>query len=337
MATSVAYNLTKTDPKGAFSCIRDVVAEDLQEVEDLISASVSSPVKTVVDVSGHLVDAGGKRLRPLVVLLSAYACGYEGTKHIELATLMEFLHSATLLHDDVIDSSSLRRGRGTANSLWGNSVSILVGDFLYSRAFQLMVKVNSMPIMRILGDATNAIAEGEVLQLENVSNADMAESRYDEIIYRKSALLFEASAHTAAVLSTTEQDKVESTRCFGRNFGMAFQIVDDMLDYIGQRSKMGKNVGDDLMEGKPTLPLLLAIKNSKDADARVIRNAIQSRSADYLEDVISIVKKSGVLTQVQAKAEHYSQLALQALTNLPFSSYREALESLTKFALHRTG
>lgn len=337
MATSVAYNATKADPKHTFQCIREVVADDLQKVEELIASSVTSPVKTVVDVSGHLVDAGGKRLRPLVVLLAAHACGYSGSKHIELATLMEFLHSATLLHDDVIDSSSLRRGRNTANSVWGNSTSILVGDFLYSRAFQLMANVDSMPIMRILGDATNAIAEGEVLQLENISNADMPESRYDEIIYRKSALLFEASAHTGAVLADARDDVVDSTRRFGKFFGMAFQVIDDMLDYVGKRSDMGKNVGDDLTEGKPTLPLLLAMNHGSTSESQLIRHAIESRSAECLQQVIHIVKKSGVIDQVREKAFRYSELALQALRNLPYTTYRETLESLTKFALHRSG
>ena len=337
MAASVAYDLGNSVPELTFKCIREVVEDDMSRVEASICNNVASPIPTVEDVSGHLVDAGGKRLRPLIVLLTAHACGYKGSKHIELATLMEFLHSATLLHDDVIDSSLLRRGRDTANALWGNSASILVGDFLYSRAFQLMVNVNSMSIMKILGDATNTIAEGEVMQLENTSNADMSESRYSEIIYRKSALLFEASAHTAAVLAGVNEARVESTKDFGHYFGMAFQIIDDMLDYVGRRTEMGKNVGDDLTEGKPTLPLLLAIKHSHSVEAKVIRDAIQSRSADALQDVIAIVNKSGVLKEVRERAENYSRLALQALQNFPIGPHREALESLTKFALHRTG
>ena len=265
----------------------------------------------------------------------ARASGYQGDAHVRLATLVEFLHTATLLHDDVVDRSGRRRGRATANALWGNAPSVLVGDFLYSRAFQLMVDLDSMDLMAIISDATNTIAEGEVLQLENIGNAELTENDYLEIIRCKSALLFQAAAHTAIVLSNDDPETISGYRNFGLHFGLAYQLVDDWLDYAGDSQLMGKNVGDDLAEGKVTLPLIATIKEGSRQEATLVRNAISSRSDRHLSAVIKAVRRSGALDYTKSRAEEEAGLALDCLASLPRSVYREALENLTTFATSR--
>jgi len=306
-------------------------------------------VDLVESIGRYIVESGGKRLRPLIVLLGARCCGYNGTDHVRLAAIIEFLHTATLLHDDVVDRSGLRRGRATANALWGNAPSVLVGDFLYSRAFQLMVELESIDIMAILADATNVIAEGEVLQLANVGNAALSEDSYREVIRCKTAMLFQAAAHSAAVLGVghsetddtpsahTEQDAdpIDRLRDYGAHFGIAYQLIDDWLDYAGDAEIMGKNVGDDLAEGKATLPLIYTMANGSAADANLVRAALESKCADQLEDVCAAVRRSGALDYTRQQARAESSLALEAVLGLPANPYRDALEDLVHAAVAR--
>ncbi len=266
------------------------------------------------------LNSGGKRLRPLIVLLTARCCGYDGSDHIRLAAIIEFLHTATLLHDDVVDSSHLRRGRATANVTWGNAPSVLVGDFLYSRAFQLMVDLDNMDVMAIVADATNIIAEGEVLQLDNIGNAAFDEAGYMEVIRRKTALLFQAAAHTAAVLATRDPEIIQSMHRYGRDFGLAYQLVDDWLDYEGDSAVMGKNIGDDLAEGKATLPLIRTMKYGHPEDAALVRAA---------------VRRSGALDYTRDRAVEFAARSADSLARLPPNIYREALEALASFAVAR--
>jgi len=333
--TPVAQLVTPIKKRSDLDDIFSVVRDDFAKVDALIPRQLTSDVALVSEIGRYIVDSGGKRLRPLIVLLTARANGYRGDEHIRLATLVEFLHTATLLHDDVVDRSGRRRGRATANALWGNSPSILVGDFLYSRAFQLMVDLNSMDLMAIISDATNVIAEGEVLQLENIGNAELAETDYLEIIRCKSALLFQAAAHTAVVLSDDDPDTISGFRDFGLHFGLAYQLVDDWLDYAGDSQLMGKNVGDDLAEGKVTLPLIATINKGSIDQAKLVREAINSRSDRHLNAVIDAVCSSGALDYTKSRAEAEASLALDCLVSLPHNLYRDALENLTTFATSR--
>ncbi|MFU8817490.1 MAG: polyprenyl synthetase family protein [Pseudomonadales bacterium] len=320
---------------GALAPVYALVARDFAAVNALIPRQLTSDVSLVEEISHYIVDSGGKRLRPLLVLLGARACGYDGGAHVRLATIIEFLHTATLLHDDVVDRSDLRRGRATANSTWGNAPSVLVGDFLYSRAFQLMVELENMDIMAILSDATNTIAEGEVMQLANIGNVALSEVAYLEVIRCKTALLFQAAAHTAGVLGSEDPDEINALKQFGLHFGMAYQLVDDYLDYAGDSVLMGKNVGDDLAEGKLTLPLIHALGHARAADAAVIRDALSARSADRLDDVLAIVRRSGALDYVQQAARRQGELARATLTQLPSSAYRDALETVANHSTAR--
>ena len=329
-----------------------LVSDDFAAVNELIPRQLTSDVDLVEAIGRYIVESGGKRLRPLIVLLGARACGYTGTGHIRLAAIIEFLHTATLLHDDVVDRSGLRRGRATANALWGNAPSVLVGDFLYSRAFQLMVELESIDIMAILADATNVIAEGEVLQLANVGNAELTEANYTEVIRCKTAMLFQAAAHTSAVLACsadtagaanesnaadadTNLNSIERLRDYGLHFGMAYQLVDDWLDYAGDVAVMGKNVGDDLAEGKATLPLIYTMANGAPADAELVQTALRSKCADKLDDVCAAVNRSGALDYTRKQARAASARALEALLGLPANQYRDALEDLTHAAVAR--
>jgi octaprenyl-diphosphate synthase len=269
------------------------------------------------------------------VLLTARCCGYPADEHIKLAAIIEFLHTATLLHDDVVDHSVLRRGRATANATWGNAPSVLVGDFLYSRAFQLMVELGQMKIMAILSNATNTIAEGEVMQLANVGNCQMGEPQYMEVIRCKTALLFEASTHTASVLASPDPETHQNMRQFGEHFGLAYQLVDDWLDYAGESESMGKNVGDDLAEGKLTLPLINALACGSKADRLLLTESISARSVDALPEVLRIVRDTGALDYTKAAARQQSELAVRCLEALPMNDYREALETLAHFATAR--
>jgi len=326
--------------------IFELVADDFQAVNALIPRQLTSDVDLVEAIGRYIVESGGKRLRPLIVLLGARACGVKGNGHIRLAAIIEFLHTATLLHDDVVDRSGLRRGRATANALWGNAPSVLVGDFVYSRAFQLMVELENLDVMAILADATNVIAEGEVLQLANVGNSDLSEDSYREVIRCKTAMLFQAAAHSSAVLGlatvapenakeSAKAANIEHLRDYGLHFGVAYQLIDDWLDYAGDSEVMGKNVGDDLAEGKATLPLIYTIANGAPADAQLVRDALESKCSDQLDAVCAAVARSGALDYTKAQAKKASDLAIDALLELPETPYRDALEDLARAAIAR--
>ncbi len=312
-----------------------LVADDFAAVNRLIPNQLTSDVALVEEIGRYIVESGGKRLRPLLVLLGARCLGYESSHHIELAAVIEFLHTATLLHDDVVDRSDLRRGRATANALWGNAPSVLVGDFLYSRAFQLMVELDNMDILAILSDATNTIAEGEVLQLASIGNLDVDEAQYMEVIRCKTALLFQAASHTAAVLACESGVEVQALKNFGLHFGLAYQLVDDWLDYAGDSATMGKNVGDDLAEGKLTLPLIYALANGSKSQALIIRESLSAKSADRMNDVLTVVQACGALDYTHSAAVQQRDKALICLEALPDNAYRAALNSVNEFCVSR--
>lgn len=316
--------------------IYETVADDFARVNDLITRRLSSDVPLVEKIAQYIVESGGKRLRPLLVLLTARALGYERDEHLKLAAVIEFLHTATLLHDDVVDTSDRRRGKATANARWGNAPSVLVGDFLYSRAFQMMVELGSVPIMDVLSNATAVIAEGEVLQLMNTRNPDITESHYMTVIHNKTAMLFEAASHTGALLAGAEKATETSLQQYGKHLGMAFQLVDDVLDYRGDAVTMGKNVGDDLAEGKPTLPLIHAMASANETDSQLIRSAIRKGGLDQLERILEIVENSGALDYTVAKARIEAEKARDCVASLPPSSHRDALILLTEVAVART-
>lgn len=309
---------------------------DFLAVNDMIINQLHSDVELVENIGHYIVEGGGKRLRPLVVLLAALACDYKGKDHITLAGIIEFIHTATLLHDDVVDTSEMRRGRLTANAKWGNSPPVLVGDFLYSRAFQLLVSLGSMPIMKVLSDTTNVIAEGEVQQLLNAGDPDVSEERYTEVIYKKTAILFEAATKTGSLLAQANSELVASFADYGRHLGMAFQLQDDVLDYLGDSDALGKNIGDDLAEGKPTLPLIFSMREGSSESAALIREAIENKDVSAIESVVGAVKQSGGLEYTQQLAQHEADLALAALSSLPESKYKKALLDLTAFAIERS-
>ncbi|KXS38108.1 MAG: octaprenyl-diphosphate synthase [Halomonadaceae bacterium T82-2] len=317
------------------SPIHAAVAEDFAAVDRTVLDQLHSRVPLVETIGQYIIDSGGKRLRPLLVLLSARALDYAGDAHIRLATLIEFMHTSTLLHDDVVDESSLRRGRTTANENWGNAPSVLVGDFLYSRSFQMMVEIGSMRVMQILSAATCTIAEGEVLQLTNVGNPDVDEAAYFETITGKTAMLFEAASHSGAVLAGATPEQEEALRLYGRHLGLAFQLIDDLLDYQGDAGTMGKNVGDDLAEGKPTLPLIHAMREGNADQAALIRKAIRKGGLDSLDEVLAIVDETGALEYTRQRAEDMAAKALAQLEALPASRYRDTLATLAHLAVER--
>ncbi len=314
----------------------DAVADDFAAVDQLIKNSLSSRVPLVEEISGYLIEAGGKRLRPLLVLLCARACGYEGQDHIKLAAIIEFLHTAMLLHDDVVDESHLRRGRKTVNAAWGNPASVLVGDFLHSRAFEMMVEIGDIKVMEILSHATNTIAEGEVLQLTNLRNPDLTEDSYIEVISRKTAMLFEAASHSGAVLAGCNQQAEQALKDYGLHLGICFQLIDDMLDYEGTTADLGKNVGDDLAEGKVTLPLIAAMKNGSEQQRQFIRDAILKGGTENLESVIEIVHSTGGLKYTTDYADTERNNALRCLDNLDDSIYKSSMSSLINFVVDRS-
>lgn len=313
-----------------------VVANDFAAVDDIISQQLTSRVPLVEKIGDYITSAGGKRLRPLLVLLCGNAIAPSNDNLRLLAAIIEFLHTSTLLHDDVVDMSGMRRGRSTANAIWGNAPSVLVGDFLYARSFEMMVKLGSMPIMQIISQATRVIAEGEVLQLSKVRDASTSEATYMEVIRAKTAMLFEASTHSAAVLSGASTEQSEALRNFGDALGIAFQLVDDLLDYKGDAETMGKNVGDDLAEGKPTLPLIYTMREGTEDDARLVRQAIQKGGVEDLESIRQAVERSGALEYTARLAQKHAQRAIQHLDCLPDSDYKHALIELTEFAVART-
>jgi len=314
----------------------DVVRDDFDSVNQLIIKQLHSNVDLVENIGHYIVEAGGKRLRPLLVLLTARSLGYTGKQHINLAAIIEFIHTATLLHDDVVDLSQLRRNRPTANAQWGNAPSVLVGDFLYSRAFQMMVAIGNLRVMDIMSEATNVIAEGEVLQLVNAGDPDTTEERYLKVIHFKTAKLFEASAQLGAVIAGNQPDLTEAFRQYGYHLGMAFQLVDDMLDYNGSSTDLGKNVGDDLSEGKPTLPLIYTLKNGSLADQQLIRHAITNKDGSQLARVIEAVGRSNGLHDTRIKAEQERDKAISAIANLSDSDYKNALVALARFSVSRS-
>jgi octaprenyl-diphosphate synthase len=315
--------------------IRALIAEDMEGVDALIRRRLASDVALVRRVAEYIIGSGGKRLRPALLLLAAGACGYRGAHHHELAAVVEFIHTATLLHDDVVDESELRRGRATANATFGNAAAVLVGDFLYSRAFQMMVSVNSMRIMEVLADATNTIAEGEVMQLLNVHNADVGEAAYLEVVRRKTAKLFEASARLGAVLGGAAREVEENLAAYGMHLGTAFQLVDDVLDYSGDLQETGKNLGDDLNEGKPTLPLIYVIQRGTPAQAETVRRAIEHGGRDGFAAVIEAIHAAGALELARNQARREAAAACDALAGLADSAYKQSLLHLAAFAAER--
>jgi octaprenyl-diphosphate synthase len=312
-----------------------LAASDMRAVDELIRRSLESDVALVSQVSAYIVTGGGKRLRPLIVLLSARALGYAGRQHVHAAAIIEFIHTATLLHDDVVDSSARRRGRETANTVFGNQASVLVGDFLYSRAFQMMVEIGQMPIMRILADATNTIAAGEVMQLMNVHDPDLSEHDYRQVIYRKTARLFEAGAQIAAILANRHADDENAMILYGRNLGTAFQLIDDALDYGASAEELGKNLGDDLAEGKTTLPLIHAMRHCSATQLNMIRHAIEDSESANLGDIQAIIESTGALQYTAARAQEAANLAIDALSGIPDSDWKDALIAIAEFAVSR--
>ena len=324
-----------------------VVADDFNAVNQRIIEQLHSDVGLVENIGHYLIEAGGKRLRPLLVLLITRALDYNAnnssdkvdseavTHNLDLAAIIEFIHTATLLHDDVVDVSSLRRGRATANAEWGNAPSVLVGDFLYSRAFQMMVQIRNMDIMAILSDTTNIISEGEVQQLVNAKNPDVDERGYFDVIHKKTAALFEGSCETAAVLAEASTEQRRSLRRYGYHLGLAFQLVDDTLDYEGDAEALGKNVGDDLAEGKPTLPLIEAMKRGTQAQRELIAAAIRNGDSKQLDAVVEIVHTTGALEYTNNCAHEQVDLAIAELQCLPDNKYRSAMEDLARFAVGR--
>ncbi len=315
--------------------IRKLVAVDFDRVDAVIRKRLYSPVALVDQVASHIIYSGGKRLRPLLVLLAARACKPSRDDYVQGAAIVELIHTATLLHDDVVDSSSLRRGRETANQVFGNPASVLVGDFLYSRSFQMMVELERMRVQRIMADATNAIAEGEVLQLMNARDPDTSEARYLEVIYRKTARLFEAGAQIAAVLSDAPAEVEMALARYGKHIGTAFQLVDDALDYQADEARLGKHLGDDLAEGKPTLPVIYAMQHGDDAQRALIRSALREASVEQLPEITRAVASLGGLAYTARLAQTEVDQALSALSPLPSSDYKDGLQELARFAIAR--
>jgi octaprenyl-diphosphate synthase len=317
------------------SAIRDLVADDMQAVDSLILDRLHSDVVLINQIGHYIVNSGGKRLRPMIVLLAARTLGYSGDKHIDLAAVIEFIHTATLLHDDVVDGSELRRNRDTANAVWGNAASVLVGDFLYSRAFEMMVDVEQMRVMEILSHATNRIAEGEVLQLLNCNDPDTTEEKYREVILRKTATLFEAGAQLGAVLNDASPEEEEALAAYGLHLGIAFQIIDDALDYSSSGEDIGKNIGDDLEEGKPTLPLIRAMEVGTAEQHAQLREAIEKGGRSYIGVVMAAIESTDAIEYTSRLAAEEAEKAKQALEALPPSSYRSALAALADFSVQR--
>lgn len=313
----------------------DPIAADMGAVNTVIRQQLYSEVPLVNQVSEYIISAGGKRIRPVLVLLIANAYSYQGTAHHSLAAVIEFIHTATLLHDDVVDESSLRRGKQTANALFGNAASVLVGDFLYSRAFQMMVTVGNARVMQIVADATNVIAEGEVLQLLNMHNPDVNEADYLRVIRSKTAKLFEAAAQLGALISGADEAGIEAAGEYGRSLGTAFQLIDDVLDYSGNAAEIGKNVGDDLREGKPTLPLIYLMENGTPEQRELVRSCIENGDEQHFDQILAAITNSGALDYTRQEAQKASRRASDAIASLPDSKYKNSLLELSAFAVDR--
>lgn len=321
---------TRTDIQPIF----ELCADDMEAVNGLIRDSLDSNVVLIRQIAEYIIGSGGKRMRPMLVCLSARACGYNGWDHVPLAAIVEFIHTATLLHDDVVDESDMRRGQESAHSVWGNAASVLVGDFLYSRSFQMMVEVNSMRVMEILSNATNLIAEGEVEQLLNMHDPEVTEERYLKVIEKKTAKLFEAACQLGAVLAD-RRDLEPDMASYGLALGTAFQVADDVLDYAGEDAKLGKNVGDDLAEGKPTLPLILCRKNLERNDQQLVDAAIRNGQVDELDRIMDLIVSSGALRRARQRARAYSSAAKDAIEAFEDSKWTQALRSLADYSINR--
>jgi octaprenyl-diphosphate synthase len=311
------------------------IAADMGAVNRVIREQLHSDVPLVNQIAEYIISAGGKRIRPVLVLLMANAHGYRGTDHHQLAAVIEFIHTATLLHDDVVDESSMRRGRRTANAMFGNAASVLVGDFVYSRAFQMMVAVGNMRVMQILADATNVIAEGEVLQLLNMHDPDVTEERYLQVIRSKTAKLFEAAAQLGSLLAGASEAEIEAAAEYGRSLGTAFQLVDDVLDYSGNAADIGKNVGDDLREGKPTLPLIWLLQNGTTAQRELVRTCIETGDEQHFDEILSAITTSGALAYTKSEAEKAARRATESISSLRASTFKDSLLQLSAFAVDR--
>lgn len=320
----------------SIDAIREFIAEDLRAVDAVIRQRLDSDVALIRRIADYIIGGGGKRLRPALLILSARATDYRGTHHHALAAVVEFIHTATLLHDDVVDESALRRGRATANALFGNAAAVLVGDFVYSRAFQMIVAVDNMRVLRVLADATNVIAEGEVLQLMNCHNADHDEDGYLQVVRYKTAKLFEAATRLGAILSGAGHEIEEAMAAYGAHLGTAFQLIDDVLDYSGDHAVIGKNVGDDLAEGKATLPLIYVMRNGAPEQAQVVRRAIESGGLDDLDAVLEAIGASGAIEYARAQAGAEARTACRALERVAPSRHRDYLLELADFAVTRS-
>jgi octaprenyl-diphosphate synthase len=328
--TAIASN----SPPG-FAEIRQLVIEETAAVDRLILRELSSDVVLINQIGQYIVNSGGKRLRPMLLLLAAQALEYQGQEHITLAAVIEFIHTATLLHDDVVDESTLRRGQNTVNALWGNAASVLVGDYLYSRSFELMVSVRSFRIMEILSRTTTAIAEGEVLQLLNCNNPATTEEKYLEVISRKTAILFSAAAQLAAVLSGAPEPIEQALKDYGLHLGIAFQLIDDALDYMANPEELGKNLGDDLADGKPTLPLIYALEHATERQSAVLRLAIENGDREAFREVYEIVESTDAIAYTARRAAQEADKAIECLAVLPASNAKDALINLTRFSVER--
>lgn len=315
--------------------IRRLIAAELEAVDAEIRKELASDVVLINQLGHYIINSGGKRLRPMLVLLAARLMGYTGRHHIGLAAVVEFIHTSTLLHDDVVDASDMRRGRNSANAIWGNEASVLVGDFLYSRAFQMMVRADNMRIQRVFAEATNRIAEGEVLQLLNVHDPDTDETRYFDVIERKTAKLFEAATEIGGILADADDAERAALRSYGLMLGTAFQLIDDVLDYDGDEKEFGKHIGDDLAEGKPTLPLIHAMREGSTTERELIREAIESGGIDHLEEVIRAVRRTGALEYTRKKADAAAAAAQDVLTQLPQNDFTRALHAIPRLTVHR--
>ncbi len=324
-----------TDIPFTLDDLKSLVATDMQRVNQVITDNLASHVVLINQLSQHIILSGGKRLRPILVLLTAKNCGYRGEDDALLAAVIEFIHTATLLHDDVVDDSEMRRGQETASHIWGNEAAVLVGDYLYSRAFQMMVRAQSMPIMDLLSNATNTIAQGEVLQLLNVNDPNTSEEKYHEVIYGKTACLFEAATRIGAMLGNSDDKTEDAIAAYGRHLGTAFQLVDDALDYGAESDELGKNVGDDLAEGKPTLPLIYAMQQGNPDQAEMIRNAIKQGGLEHIEAITAIIKETGALDYTFAQAHAEADKAKSAIDFLAQDEYRQALMFLADYAVER--
>ena len=315
--------------------IYSLIQDDMTAVDAMIQSRLQSDVVLINQLGHYIINSGGKRLRPALAILCARACGYQGEQHINLATIIEFIHTATLLHDDVVDGSDMRRGQETANNLWGNEASVLVGDFLYTRSFEMMVEMESMRLMSILSHTTNIIAEGEVLQLLNCNDADTTEASYLEVIHHKTAKLFEAAGQLGAVINQASPEVEQAMTNYAMHLGSAFQLVDDLLDYSESSDTIGKNIGDDLAEGKATLPLIYAMRQGNAQQAHIIREAIEQGQRDKIDDIISIIKQTGAIDYTAQAAQNEITQAKSALTSIADSDYKQALIGLADFAINR--